>query len=40
MSGKVLVAYAATVMGSTAGIAEAIGDELRRRGHDVDVKDV
>jgi menaquinone-dependent protoporphyrinogen oxidase len=39
MSGKVLVAYA-SVMGGTAGIAEAIGDELRRRGHEVDVRDV
>lgn len=39
MSGKVLVAYA-SVMGGTQGIAEAIGDELRRRGHEVDVRDV
>jgi menaquinone-dependent protoporphyrinogen oxidase len=39
MSGKVLVAYA-SAMGGTAGIAEAIGDELRRRGHEVDVRDV
>ncbi len=39
MSGKVLVAYASK-MGGTAGIAEAIGDELRRCGHDVDVYDV
>jgi menaquinone-dependent protoporphyrinogen oxidase len=39
MSAKVLVAYA-SVMGGTAGIAEAIGDELRRRGHEVDVRDV
>jgi menaquinone-dependent protoporphyrinogen oxidase len=39
VSGKVLVAYA-TKMGGTAGIAEAIGAELSRCGHDVDVRDV
>ena len=39
MSRKVLVAYASK-MGATAGIAEAIGDELRIHGHDVDVLDV
>ena len=39
MTGKVLVAYA-TRTGATAGIAEVIGDELRRRGHEVDVRDV
>jgi len=35
---KVLVAYASR-MGGTAGIAEAIGQTLRRCGHDVDVTD-
>ncbi|TDD61481.1 hypothetical protein E1263_07185 [Kribbella antibiotica] len=35
---KVLVAYASR-MGGTAGIAEAIGQTLRRSGHDVDVID-
>jgi menaquinone-dependent protoporphyrinogen oxidase len=35
---KVLVAYASK-MGGTAGIAEAIGQTLRRCGHDVDVTD-
>lgn len=39
MSRSVLVAYA-TKMGSTAGIAEAIGTELRRHGHQVDVQEV
>jgi menaquinone-dependent protoporphyrinogen oxidase len=36
MSRNVLVAYA-TKTGATAGIAEAIGAELRDHGHDVDV---
>jgi menaquinone-dependent protoporphyrinogen oxidase len=36
MSRKVLVAYA-TKMGATAGIADAIGTELRKHGHQVEV---
>ncbi|GAA3114027.1 menaquinone-dependent protoporphyrinogen oxidase [Kribbella aluminosa] len=39
MSRNVLVAYASK-MGATAGIAEAIGADLREHGHDVDVLDV
>ncbi|QNE16983.1 flavodoxin [Kribbella qitaiheensis] len=39
MSRKVLVAYA-TKMGATAGIAAAIGEELERGGHQVDVCEV
>lgn len=39
MSRRVLVAYA-TKMGSTGGIAEAIGAELVRGGHQVDVREV
>jgi menaquinone-dependent protoporphyrinogen oxidase len=39
MSRKVLVAYASK-MGATAGIASAIGTELRHAGHDVDVREV
>jgi menaquinone-dependent protoporphyrinogen oxidase len=39
MSRNVLVAYA-TKMGATAGIAEAIGTELREQGHHVDVLEV
>lgn len=39
MSKKVLVAYAGKA-GATAGIAEAIGAELRAHGHDTDVLDV
>jgi len=38
MSSKVLVAYA-TKMGSTAGIAQAIGAELVHGGHQVDVRE-
>src|SRR5829696_7658902 len=36
--GRVLVAYSSK-MGSTAEIAEAIGDELRKSGAEVDVSD-
>ncbi|NIK59109.1 flavodoxin domain-containing protein [Kribbella shirazensis] len=39
MSKKVLVAYASK-SGATAGIATAIGDELRAHGHAVDLRDV
>lgn len=39
MADKILVAYA-TRYGSTADVAEAIGDELRKAGADVDVKPV
>ena len=39
MSRQVLVAYA-TKMGATAEIAEAIGDELREHGLQVDVRNV
>lgn len=39
MTERILVAYA-TRYGSTAEVAEAIGDELRRSGADVDVKPV
>ena len=37
MSRHVLVAYAGK-MGATAGIADAIGAEIRRHGHQVDVR--
>ncbi|MDX6236408.1 MAG: menaquinone-dependent protoporphyrinogen oxidase [Kribbellaceae bacterium] len=39
MSRKVLVAYA-TKMGSTAGIAQAVGAELQRCGHQVEVRNI
>nr|HQD26703.1 flavodoxin domain-containing protein [Methanoculleus thermophilus] len=39
MAERILVAYA-TRYGSTADVAEAIGDELRKSGADVDVKPV
>ena len=39
MSGKILVAYA-TRYGSTVEVAEAIGDELRKAGMEVDVMPV
>lgn len=39
MADRILVAYA-TRYGSTAGIAEAIGDELRKAGDEVDVRPV
>ncbi len=39
MSRNVLVAYA-TKLGATTGIAEAIGAELERGGHQVDVREV
>lgn len=39
MSRKVLVAYA-TKMGATAGIADAIGAEILKHGHQVDVREV
>lgn len=39
MAERILVAYA-TRYGSTAGVAEAIGDELRKTGADVDVLQV
>ena len=39
MSRKVLVAYA-TKMGATASIAGAIGAELRKAGHQVDVHEI
>jgi menaquinone-dependent protoporphyrinogen oxidase len=37
MTGRILVAYA-TKHGSTVEVAEAIGSELRDRGHEVDVE--